>query len=81
MLGVASGILDQLGVVASGVVSTISGLSRLDLRLDGASVSMGGSIPGLLFRVWRECVLGADSLSFLFIGMVDVVTNGGVATL
>ena len=81
MLGVANGIRDQLGVVASGVGSTSAGLRRLDLRLDGASVSMGDSMPGLLFRVWRACVLGAAKRSFLFIGLVDEVTNDSVATL
>ena len=81
MLDLATGIYDRLGVVYSGRVSCCSGLSRLDPWFTGASVLITGSMPGLLFHVWRICVLGAAKRFLLFIGLVDVVTSGGSSTL
>ena len=81
MLDLTRGICGQLGVVASGRVSCCAGLSHLDCWFAKASVSITGSMPRLLFCVWRMCVLGAAKRFLLFIGLLDVMTSGGVATL
>ena len=81
MFNMARGIWDQLDVVASSCIFCCAGLSWLDIRYVGASVSITGSMPGLLFRVWHMYVLGAAKRLLLFIGLVNVVTSGGSAIL
>ena len=81
MVDVARGIRDQLGVVVSGRASCCAGLSWLDLQFAGASVSLTGSMPGLMFCVWSVYILGAAKRFLLFIGLVDIITSGGTAPL
>jgi hypothetical protein len=76
MLGGANRIHNKLGAVASGLDSCNTGLIVFDLHCAWASVSLGGSISGSLFYVWRICVLEAAKKSLVFAGLVDGVTSG-----
>ena len=81
ILGSANNIFNLLGAVASDLTSCNPGSIRLQLRCTGVSVSMDSSMLGPLFCVWCMCVLWDVKRSLLFIGLVDVETIGGVATL
>ena len=81
MLDLARDIYDQLCIAASGCVSCCVGLSRFDLWFAEASVSITGSMQGLLLYMWYVCVLGAAMRFLLFIGLVDAVTIGDLAML
>lgn len=60
MIAGEKGILNELGCVEIG--SMIVGLRRFERLTVStlAGLDIAGTAPGVLLRVWRECVLGLD---------------------
>ena len=75
------GILVELGVVLMMTIGSRSGLNRSDVLVSFGGVIIAGTVPGVVFRVFRWCERGFSWSVRGAVGFVDVVTGGNPATL
>ena len=81
IFGAANGVRVEFGVVAFVCFRCRCGLRRGACLFMSWVARIGGTVPGMLFVVYLMWVQSLAPRVILFIGFVDVVTGGAVATL
>ena len=75
------GVLVELGVVSMMTSGSRSGLNRSNVLVSFGGVIIAGTVPGVLFRVFRWCERGFSWSVRGAVGFVEVATGGDAATL